>query len=120
MSDWQRRPGLACEFCGGPGHLIPIPVPISALVCVDDPIAPPMPTPTRIACPEHRFLVLQRAEREQDPDYYAYRHGRPAGWGETDPERTRQALLHILEVLDDLGDPRAAEIRRKAEQNGLI
>lgn len=44
MSDWQRRPGLACEFCGGPGHLIPIPVPISALVCVDDPIAQPMPT----------------------------------------------------------------------------
>ena len=53
-----------CEFCGAPGHLIPIPEPI---VAVEARVGWTMSRmETRVTCPEHRSLVQMKAERELD------------------------------------------------------
>ncbi len=115
MSDWQRQPGLACEYCGGPGHFIAIPPKMTAAWFAETTIPTFEPIVRHITCPEHKYLVSQRALREQDPEYYAHRHGRPETWGETDPERTRRALKKIFEKLDAAGID-TTELRAKARE----
>ena len=108
--EWYRQPGIACEFCGKPGHLIPIAPPmVTAATFTDEPDLGSLTITTRMTCPEHRPLVRQRAEREQDPERFAYDHGRPGEWGETGPERTRKALRTLVDRLGESDDPKVRE-----------
>lgn len=97
--EWFRQSGLRCEFCGEPGHYIAIALPVSLQFSADVPDARPS-FEKRVTCPEHRFLVINRAERQLDEqDFAEHRHGRPVLGAEPYPERTRRAIRTIFDRL---------------------
>jgi hypothetical protein len=104
--EWMRQPGLACEYCGGPGHLIAVPPPISlALADIAD-ASQSFAMETRVTCPEHRFLVENRAKRMQDEERFAERdHGRPVLGAETHPDRLRRSVGTIIRRLSGWDGP---------------
>lgn len=73
---WYRQPGLRCEYCGAPGHLIPCPLPVSVAAVMADDLPSSMAIKTATTCPEHRYLVRLRHERIEDPSRFEYDHGR--------------------------------------------
>lgn len=119
MSDWQRQPGLACEFCGGPGFYFLLAPPVSVVYGSDESAAPGL-LDRRVACPEHYRMVRDRAERVQDPARFAHDHGRPDGWGETNPERLRRSLGALIDRLREFVPVQAAELEEKARDKGLL
>ena len=103
-ADWMRQPSLRCEVCGGPGHFVPIPAPVDLawVAKFGGPSAEPS-YETHITCPEHRFLVIERAKRQRDPDGFARRHGRPGLDEPTEPEQIRRSLKILLDRLEASG-----------------
>jgi hypothetical protein len=96
-----------------------VPPPVSVVFAEQDPTTP-LDFPRHVTCPEHRFLVMERAKREIDGRDYARRHGRPDGWGETEPERTRKALRELIDRMAESVPEQAAEIEAKARAKGLL
>ena len=79
IGDWTRQLGLPCEYCRAPGHLILVPPLLSVVQMTDEAeLMKPLPLNEHMTCPEHRFLVENRARRLQDEARFAERdHGRP-------------------------------------------
>jgi len=104
---WLRQPFLRCEYCGEPGHLIAIAEPVSAVYSTDPAeMLKPMPLETHITCPEHRFLVENRALRVKDEERFAERdHGRPVLDAETHPDRMRRAISTLVRRLGGWNGP---------------
>ncbi len=110
--EWLRQRGLACEFCGEPGHWFMIPQPVSVVATMTDELAmSSLSIDKHIACPEHRRIIQQKLMREQDPARFAADHGRPMEWGETGPERMRQALLRMADAIYETDPSLAARLR---------
>ena len=92
---WYRQPGLACEYCGQPGHLVPLPPPpVSVVAEVDSLLA--FTIKTAVSCPEHRFLVISRHARLDDEHRFAERdHGRPVLGDDPYPEQIKRSIRRL-------------------------
>lgn len=98
--EWYRQPGLSCEFCGRPGHLIAIAPPISVVVAETFDPSADFTIQVRVTCPEHRFLVRNRADRLLDERRFAeHVHGRPVLDAETYPEQIKRSVGTIIRRL---------------------
>ena len=117
--DWRRQRGLACEYCGAPGHFVTVPLPLDLRAMVTDEPPTMSDLPDRhVTCPEHRYLVIERVRRTQDQRSFAHHHGHPENWGETEPELLRSSLRALIDRLAESVPEQAAEIERLARSKG--
>jgi hypothetical protein len=82
-----------------------VPPPISLVVDEADLLKPSFSDEhIHVTCPEHRYLVEQRAKRQQDEGRFAWRdHGRPPLGPVGSLEQERRDLANLLDRLDAAG-----------------